>query len=106
MKLNPSLRTRSRNLMASFTWPSVSLFLALCVQAQPLPSKVNSRLSEAPPPAPPALVAAPDDLLTRQSLSAAAPALWSIGDPTDEEQLYLELMNRSRANPTAEGVRL
>jgi hypothetical protein len=32
--------------------------------------------------------------------------LWSIGEPTGQEQLYLELINRARANPTAEGVRL
>jgi uncharacterized protein YkwD len=32
--------------------------------------------------------------------------LWSIGAPTNEEQYYLELMNRARANPTAEGARL
>ena len=32
--------------------------------------------------------------------------LYSIGQPTGEEQLYLEHINRSRANPTAEGVRL
>ncbi|PYJ85499.1 MAG: hypothetical protein DME22_08945, partial [Verrucomicrobia bacterium] len=32
--------------------------------------------------------------------------LYSIGDPTDEEQLYLEYINRSRADPPAEGVRL
>ncbi len=32
--------------------------------------------------------------------------LWSIGNPTDSEQLYLELINRARANPTAEGARL
>jgi hypothetical protein len=32
--------------------------------------------------------------------------LYSIGQPTDEEQLYLEYMNRSRANPPAEGARL
>lgn len=31
---------------------------------------------------------------------------YSIGQPTDEEQLYLELINRARANPTAEGIRL
>jgi len=30
---------------------------------------------------------------------------YSIGNPTDEEQLYLELINRSRANPAAEGAR-
>lgn len=28
---------------------------------------------------------------------------WSIGNPTDGEQYYLELINRARANPTAEG---
>lgn len=32
--------------------------------------------------------------------------LYSIGNPTDEEQLYLELINRARANPTAEGLML
>ena len=35
-----------------------------------------------------------------------AATLWSIGDPTPEEQLYLELMNRARATPSAEGQRL
>lgn len=35
-----------------------------------------------------------------------APTQYSIGTPTDEEQLYLELINRARANPTAEGIRL
>lgn len=34
------------------------------------------------------------------------PILWSIGQPTDEEQLYLEYINRSRADPPAEGIRL
>jgi Cysteine-rich secretory protein family len=31
---------------------------------------------------------------------------YSIGQPTDEEQLYLEFLNRMRADPTAEGQRL
>ena len=31
---------------------------------------------------------------------------YSIGDPTDDEQFYLELLNRARANPSAEGIRL
>jgi len=31
---------------------------------------------------------------------------YSIGEPTDDEQYYLELINRARANPPAEGVRL
>lgn len=32
--------------------------------------------------------------------------LWSSGNPTDAEQYNLELINRARSNPTAEGVRL
>src|SRR3954447_23687616 len=32
--------------------------------------------------------------------------LYSIGEPTNDEQYYLELINRARANPAAEGVRL
>ena len=40
------------------------------------------------------------------SAEAAETALWSIGSPTGQEQLYLELINRARASPSAEGVRL
>src|SRR5688500_277064 len=39
-------------------------------------------------------------------MAAEATTLWSIGAPTDQEQYYLELINRARANPTAEGARL
>ncbi len=35
---------------------------------------------------------------------AVGPTLYSIGQPTDDEQLYLELINRARANPPQEGV--
>ncbi len=59
---------------------------------------------EAPPPPPPT------------ELRPGAPAVspfrplsvnrYSIGDPTDEEQLYLELINRARANPAAQGAAL
>ncbi len=38
--------------------------------------------------------------------AAAAPILFSIGNPTDEEQLYLELINRARADANAEAKRL
>src|SRR5690606_20423516 len=37
---------------------------------------------------------------------AAPPGLYSIGEPTDDEQLYVELINRARADPAAEGRRL
>ena len=41
-----------------------------------------------------------------QAPEAVTPQLYSIGSPTNEEQLYLEYINRARANPPAEGVRL
>ena len=58
----------------------------------------------APPPAPPMISGgAPFSIESPQS---PAGQLYSIGDPTNEEQYYLELINRARANPTAEGIRL
>lgn len=58
----------------------------------------------APPPAPPVISSPP-------SYSPASPdsptaERYSIGQPTNEEQYYLELINRARANPPAEGIRL
>jgi hypothetical protein len=41
-----------------------------------------------------------------QSPNSPAGQLYSIGDPTNDEQYYLELINRARADPTAEGIRL
>jgi hypothetical protein len=58
----------------------------------------------AAPPAEPPIVAVSDQV-TRGDLGAAA-VTYSIGDPTPEEQLYLEFINRARANPPAEGLRL
>jgi hypothetical protein len=40
------------------------------------------------------------------SVAGLALLQYSIGDPTNEEQLFVELINRARANPTAEGLRL
>src|SRR6476620_15457 len=58
----------------------------------------------AAPPADPPIVAV-KDADTKGNLSAAA-VTYSIGDPTPEEQLYVEFINRARANPPAEGLRL
>lgn len=57
----------------------------------------------APPPAPPVISAFPVSI---EPPAAPAAQLYSIGDPTDEEQYYLELINRARANPVAESIRL
>jgi hypothetical protein len=57
----------------------------------------------APPPAPPIISRAP---FSAESPDSPSGQLYSIGDPTNEEQQYLELINRARANPVAEGLRL
>ena len=54
---------------------------------------------EAPPPAEPHIFRSG---FTQSS--AAPPEFYTIGDPTPEEQLYLEMINRSRANPFAEAL--
>jgi hypothetical protein len=63
-----------------------------------------ARAQVAPPPASPVLSGgAPFSI---ESPSSPSGQLYSIGDPTNDEQYYLELINRARANPTAEGIRL
>jgi hypothetical protein len=48
----------------------------------------------------------PSETAARARLSALDVAPYSHGDPTAEEQYMLELINRARANPPAEGLRL
>lgn len=55
-------------------------------------------------PVPPPVIERNVPLLRHQSRVTGG--LYSIGDPSGEEQYYLELINRARANPTAEGLRL
>ncbi len=54
------------------------------------------------PPVPPAPVQA-EGAAVEPPLRAAA-TTYSIGDPTPEEQLYVEMINRARANPSAEAT--
>ncbi|MEY2428983.1 MAG: hypothetical protein QOJ40_1868 [Verrucomicrobiota bacterium] len=71
------------------------------LQADPVPQ--SGPEPQAAPPAPPIQVRKP------QAPPPPGPQpgfVYSIGQPTDEEQLYLEYINRSRANPSAEGARL
>ena len=56
---------------------------------------------------PPTIIAdQPSDTAARARLSAYDVGPYSHGDPTAEEQYMLELINRARANPPAEGLRL
>ena len=63
----------------------------------------------APPPAPP-MISGGTGFSFESPSSPSSPnspdSIYSIGQPTNEEQYYLELINRARANPTAEGIRL
>ncbi len=57
----------------------------------PPPAVWRQRSAPAPPPA------------RRASSAAVQPVPYTIGNPTDEEQLFVELINWGRANPAAEG---
>ncbi len=61
---------------------------------------------QAPPPAIQAEfpVKSPALVSNSQPAAFAGTTLYSIGEPTDEEQLYLEYINRARANPAAQAV--
>ncbi|MGZ8900955.1 MAG: carboxypeptidase regulatory-like domain-containing protein, partial [Limisphaerales bacterium] len=61
---------------------------------------LDARILSAPP-TPPPVVTAPVDSAPDPRLRSAA-TLHDIGDPTPEEQLYIEMINRARANPVAE----
>ena len=60
----------------------------------------------APPEAPPAATNPSPPRSAQGVFLSATPTLYSIGDPIDEEQLYLEYINRARSNPPLEGQRL
>ena len=90
-------------------WFAVFLLLAGMSQpwavADPAPQPVPAPVPQAPPPAPPIEFRSPPKTSSMRTL-LIAPTLYSIGDPTDEEQLYLELINRARADPQGESLRL
>jgi hypothetical protein len=72
------------------------------------PAPVETPAIESPPPAPP-IVSRPAPPSGSQFVEASVPGsppLYSIGNPTDEEQLFLEFINQGRANPTAEANRM
>jgi hypothetical protein len=87
-----------------FSVLSIVILLAAIALAEELPP--FDLQHRAPPPAPPIVVRSGSALDTPEPPAGGggSPTLHSIGQPTDEEQLYLEYINRARANPTAEGM--
>ncbi len=67
---------------------------------------VTGPVPQAPPAPPPVILREPGPIRQGDGPNYGPQQLWSIGQPSDEEQLYLEYINRSRANPPAEGARL
>ena len=58
------------------------------------------------PPVPPSIIVSESAGAALDSglRPASGPTQYLIGQPTDEEQLYLEYINRARGNPAAEGI--
>jgi uncharacterized protein YkwD len=81
----------------------VLALIPICAQSQPLPTTAGARTPQAPPTPPPVVVSPATTNQARPPMPPAGNTPWSIGQPTDEEQLYLEYINRARANPPAEG---
>jgi len=81
----------------------LGLSLGIVMFGLPVGLFAQSAVVQAPPPAPPIQFSGKSGSPKPQPQT---PTLYSIGQPTDEEQLYLEYLNRMRANPTAEGTRL
>lgn len=79
------------------------LFWSASLLALPVlagPTKEIAQRKFAAPPAPPAIIEQQEP--GRGPILHSAAAEYSIGDPTPEEQLYVEMINRARANPVAE----
>ncbi len=76
------------------------------VFAMPVAAQTITSVSVAPPTPPAIIHREKSSNKSGADFQIETTTQYSIGQPTDEEQLYLELVNRARANPTAEGIML
>src|SRR5262245_28343650 len=85
--------------------PRVSIWIRATAWAAPAALLASARTDvgaeRTPCPAAPPVAGDVDVFQTKTSARQ-----WSIGDPTAEEQLLLELMNRARMHPADEGDRI
>ncbi len=85
----------------------LTILLVCLVDAAPKPKKLKQEKTAAPPAPPPVLVPKEKSSAGIVAMSTLLPAdQYSIGSPTDEEQLFVEYINRARADAIAESVRL
>jgi len=71
-----------------------------------VPTPAPAPPPSAPPPCPPVEVRSAGEIPPTAQREPTTPlSLYSIGQPTPEEQFYLELINRSRSDPPDEGLR-
>jgi uncharacterized protein YkwD len=95
----------------------LSTLLPLSAGAQSAPTPTTSPLGAPPPayvapakkksrPSTASIQEQSTSTVSMQSFAPASVTRYQIGEPTAEEQLYLEFINRARANPAAEALRL
>jgi hypothetical protein len=90
-------------------WHATGLLALMVVSVRELcagPTPIEGPGQHAPPPFPPVEVRPATPAEERWRPRDVGTTQYSIGQPTEEEQQYLELMNRARADPAAEGERL
>ena len=116
--MNIARHHRSPSIFGTRILRALTISLALTLTPAPLHAQVPAALSTRPTAPPPAVSEKSSDLsaaLAQQipppNANAGAPMFhpastsqYLIGEPTAEEQLYLELINRARMNPAAEAL--
>jgi hypothetical protein len=85
-----------------------SLFCAIAFCSLATVAQTEGNISKPEPSAPPPPFSVGHTAFKSSSVKTVqtAASFYSIGNPTDEEQLFLELVNRARLNPAQEGLLL
>src|SRR5262249_6674609 len=84
----------------------VAPLFTLAASVAAIPAFAQSPVSPQPPALDPPALTRDTARATALQFAPEAAVSYSHGDPSAEEQLLLEMINRARANPPAEGLRL